>query len=68
VWTVRQYMEPFPLQAAPHHDNDHWMIAQAVLADDGATAEGLMRTHMDYLYDFADAHWSSLMDEVIDWH
>jgi DNA-binding FadR family transcriptional regulator len=68
VWTVRQYMEPFPLQAAPHHDNDHWMIAQAVLGNDGATAEGLMRAHMDYLYDFANAHWSSLMDEVIDWH
>jgi DNA-binding FadR family transcriptional regulator len=68
VWTARQFMEPFPWQATPHHDNDHWMIAQAVLANDGATAEGLMRTHMDYLYDFADAHWSSLMDEVIDWH
>jgi DNA-binding FadR family transcriptional regulator len=68
VWTVRQYMEPFPWRAAPHHDNDHWVIAQAILANDGATAEGLMRTHMDYLYDFANAHWSSLMDEVIDWH
>lgn len=68
VWTARQYMEPYPWQAAPHHDNDHWGIAQAILGNDGATAEGLMRTHMDYLYDFADAHWSSLMDEVIDWH
>jgi DNA-binding FadR family transcriptional regulator len=68
VWTARQYMEPYPWQAAPHHDNDHWLIAQAILGNDGATAEGLMRTHMDYLYDFANAHWSSLMDEVIDWH
>lgn len=68
VWTARQFMEPFPWQAAPHHDNDHWVIAQAILAGDGATAEGLMRTHMDYLYEFANAHWSSLMDEVIDWH
>lgn len=68
VWTARQYMEPFPWKAAPHHDDDHWVIAQAILASDGATAEGLMRTHMDYLYDFANAHWSSLMDEVIDWH
>lgn len=68
VWTARQYMEPYPWQAAPHHDNDHWVIAQAILGNDGATAEGLMRTHMDYLYDFANAHWSSLMDEVIDWH
>jgi DNA-binding FadR family transcriptional regulator len=68
VWTARQYMEPFPWQAAPHHDNDHWVIAQAILAGDGSTAEGLMRTHMDYLYDFANAHWSGLMDEVIDWH
>jgi DNA-binding FadR family transcriptional regulator len=67
VWTARQYMEPFPWQGA-HHDNDHWVIAQAILGNDGATAEGLMRTHMDYLYDFANAHWSSLMDEVIDWH
>jgi hypothetical protein len=23
---------------------------------------------MDYLYDFANAHWSGLLDEVIDWH
>ncbi len=68
VWTARQYMEPYPWQAEPHHDNDHWVIAQAILGNDGATAEGLMRTHMDYLYDFANAHWSSLMDEVIDWH
>jgi DNA-binding FadR family transcriptional regulator len=68
VWTARQYMEPYPWQAAPHHDNDHWVIAQAILGNDGATAEGLMRTHMDYLYDFANAHWSGLMDEVIDWH
>jgi DNA-binding FadR family transcriptional regulator len=68
VWTARQFMEPFPWQAEPHHDNDHWVIAQAILSGDGATAEGLMRTHMDYLYDFANAHWSSLMDEVIDWH
>ena len=68
VWTARQYMEPFPWQAEPHHDNDHWVIAQAILGNDGATAEGLMRTHMDYLYDFANAHWASLMDEVIDWH
>ena len=68
VWTARQYMEPYPWQAAPHHDNDHWVIAQAILGNDGATAESLMRTHMDYLYDFANAHWSGLMDEVIDWH
>jgi DNA-binding FadR family transcriptional regulator len=68
VWTARQYMERFPWEAEPHHDNDHWVIAQAILGNDGATAEGLMRTHMDYLYDFANAHWSSLMDEVIDWH
>jgi DNA-binding FadR family transcriptional regulator len=68
VWTARQYMEPYPWQAAPHHDNDHWVIAQAILSNDGGTAESLMRTHMDYLYDFANAHWSSLMDEVIDWH
>jgi DNA-binding FadR family transcriptional regulator len=68
VWTARQFMEPFPWQAEPHHDNDHWVIAQAILAGDGGGAEGLMRTHMDYLYDFATAHWSSLMDEVIDWH
>jgi DNA-binding FadR family transcriptional regulator len=68
VWTVRQFMEPFPRQAAPHHDSDHLVIAQAILANDGATAEGLMRAHMDYLYDFADAQWSSVMDEVIDWH
>lgn len=68
VWTVRQYLEPFPWQAAPHHDNDHWLIGQAILAGDGATAEGLMRTHMDYLYDFATANWSGLMEEVIDWH
>jgi DNA-binding FadR family transcriptional regulator len=68
VWTARQYMEPYPWQAVPHHDNDHWVIAQAILGNDGATAEGLMRAHMDYLYDFANAHWSGLMDEVIDWH
>jgi DNA-binding FadR family transcriptional regulator len=68
VWTARQFMEPFPWQAAPHHDNDHWLIAQAILGNDGATAESLMRVHMDYLYDFANAHWSGLMDEVIDWH
>lgn len=68
VWTARQYMEPYPWQAEPHHDNDHWVIAQAILGNDGATAEALMRTHMDYLYDFANAHWSGLMDEVIDWH
>jgi DNA-binding FadR family transcriptional regulator len=68
VWTARQFMEPFPRRAAAHHDNDHWVIAQAILANDSATAEGLMRTHMDYLYDFANAHWASLMDEVIDWH
>lgn len=68
VWTARQYMEPYPWQAAPHHDNDHWVIAQAILGNDAATAEGLMRTHMEYLYDFASAHWSGLMDEVIDWH
>lgn len=68
VWTARQYMEPYPWQAEPHHDSDHLVIAQAILGNDGATAEALMRTHMDYLYDFANAHWSSLMDEVIDWH
>jgi DNA-binding FadR family transcriptional regulator len=68
VWTARQFMEPFPRQVEPHHDNDHWVIAQAILAGDGGGAEGLMRTHMDYLYDFATAHWSGLMDEVIDWH
>jgi DNA-binding FadR family transcriptional regulator/transposase len=68
VWTARQFMEPFPWRAAPHHDNDHLLIAQAILANDGATAESLMRVHMDYLYDFANAQWSGLMDEVIDWH
>jgi DNA-binding FadR family transcriptional regulator len=68
VWTARQFMEPFPWQAAPHHNDDHWLIAQAILGGDGSTAESLMRTHMDYLYDFATANWSGLMDEVIDWH
>jgi DNA-binding GntR family transcriptional regulator len=61
-------MEPFPWQAAPHHNDDHWLIAQAILGGDGSTAQSLMRTHMDYLYDFATANWSDLMDEVIDWH
>ena len=61
-------MEPFPSQVAAHHDRDHWMIAQAILNRDGGMAESLMRTHMDHLYDFADAQWSGLLDEVIDWH
>jgi DNA-binding FadR family transcriptional regulator len=68
VWMARQTMEPFPEQVAAHHDRDHWIIAQAILNRDGGMAEGLMRTHMDYLYDFANAHWSGLLDEVIDWH
>jgi DNA-binding FadR family transcriptional regulator/transposase len=68
VWMARQTMEPFPSQVAAHHDRDHWMIAQAILNRDGAMAESLMRTHMDYLYDFANVHWSDLLDEVIDWH
>jgi DNA-binding FadR family transcriptional regulator len=68
VWMARQTMEPFPSQVAAHHDRDHWTIAQAILSRDGRAAESLMRTHMDYLYDFADAHWSGLLDEVIDWH
>ena len=68
VWMARQTMEPFPEQVAAHHDRDHWMIAQAILNRDGGMAEGLMRTHMDYLYDFANVHWSGLLDEVIDWH
>jgi DNA-binding FadR family transcriptional regulator len=68
VWMARQTMEPFPEQVAAHHDRDHWTIAQAILNRDGGLAESLMRTHMDYLYDFANAHWSGLLDEVIDWH
>jgi DNA-binding GntR family transcriptional regulator len=61
-------MEPFPSRVAAHHDRDHWTIAQAILGRDGRTAESLMRTHMDYLYNFANVHWSGLLDEVIDWH
>jgi DNA-binding FadR family transcriptional regulator len=68
VWHARQRMEPFPWQAEPHYDDDHWVIAQAILAGDASKAEGLMRTHMQYLYDVAATHWSEIMDEVIDWH
>jgi GntR family transcriptional regulator, transcriptional repressor for pyruvate dehydrogenase complex len=68
VWHARQRMEPFPWQAEPHYDDDHWVIAQAILAGDSSKAERLMRNHMQYLYDFAATHWSEIMDEVIDWH
>jgi GntR family transcriptional repressor for pyruvate dehydrogenase complex len=67
VWTARQFMEPWPWEAS-HHDRDHRQVAQAVLAGDGATAEALMRGHMDYLYDFATTYFADLMDEIIDWH
>jgi GntR family transcriptional regulator, transcriptional repressor for pyruvate dehydrogenase complex len=68
VWHARQRMEPFPWQAAPHYDDDHWVIAQAILAGDASQAAALMRTHMQYLYDVAAMHWPEIMDEVIDWH
>ena len=68
VWMARQTMEPFSSHAAAHNDQDHRVIAEAILSRDAGMAESLMRTHMDHIYDYANTQWSRLLDEVVDWH